>query len=88
MIEFVALRPKYSYLPDDGCVEKKARCTKNEGAIKRKPNSMTTKKCLENNKMILRWQQRFGSELHNTFMEKTNKISLSTIDYKTLKTFD
>ena len=46
------------------------------------------KKCLENNKTILRWQQRFRSELHNTFMEKTNKISLSTIDYKTLKTFD
>ena len=88
MIGFVALTPKYSYLPDDGCVEKKARCTKNEVAIKRKPNSMTTKKCLENNKMILRWQQRFRSELHNTFMEKTNKISPSTIDYKTLKTFD
>ena len=76
MIGFVALRPKYSYLPDDGCVEKKARCTKNEGAIKRKPNSMTTKKCLENNKMILRWQQRFRSELHNTFWKRPIRFPL------------
>ena len=44
-------------------------------------------KCLLNNKVMLKSQQRFKSEAHNVYTEEVNKIPLSSND-KRLQTFD
>ena len=86
--EFVVLRPKmYSYLTDDGSVDNKAKGTK-KCVIKRKIKFENYKDCLESNKVILRSQQRFRSELHNVFMEKINKTTLSSNDDERIQTLD
>ena len=46
------------------------------------------KDCLFNNKIILKSQQRFKSEQHNVYIEKINKIALSSNDDKEFQTFD
>ena len=84
--EFAAIRAKtYSYLMDDGNSDKKARGTK-KCVIKRRLKFNDYKDCLLNNKIILKSQQRFKSEAHNT--EEVNKIALSSNDDKRLQTFD
>ena len=42
------------------------------------------KKCSQNNKNILRSQQRFKRKTHNVFTEEVNRISLSRNDDKRL----
>ena len=49
---------------------------------------MDYKNCLQNNKTILKSQQRFKSEEPNVYTEEINKISLSSNDNKWLQTFD
>ena len=49
---------------------------------------MDYKNCLQNNKTILKSQQRFKSEEPNVYTEEINKISLSSNDDKWLQTFD
>ena len=44
--------------------------------------------CLENNKVILRSQQRFRSELDNAFIEKHKKIAVGANDNKRIQTTD
>ena len=39
----------------------------------------------QNNKLILKAQQRFKSEKHNAFNEEINTISLSSNDYKRMQ---
>ena len=94
MIEFVALRPKsYSYLMDDGNTDsgthaiKTAKGTK-KCAIKRILKFNDYKNCLMNNKVILKSQQRFKSELHDLHTEEVNKIALRSNDDKRLQTYD
>ena len=88
MTEFVALRPKtYSYLVDDGGSDKKAKGTK-KCVIKQRLKFNDYKDCLLNNETILKSQQRFKSEIHNVYIEKMNKIALSSNDDKRLQTFD
>ena len=59
--EFVTLRPKtYSYLTDDGKEDKKAKGT-NKCVIKKMIRFNDYKKCLLNDEVILKSQQRFIS---------------------------
>ena len=44
--------------------------------------SENNKDFIENNRLILKSQQRFKSEKHNVFSEEVNKIALSTDDDK------
>ena len=88
MTELVALRPKaYSYLTDDFKGDKKTNGTK-KCVIKRRLKFNDYKDCLLNNKVILKSQQRFKSETHDTYTEEINKIPLSSNDDKRLQTFD
>ena len=85
--EFVTLRPKVticylnSYLTDDGKEHKKAKGTK-KCEIKKMINFNDYKKCLLNDKVILKSQQRFISKKHDVYTENINKIALSDNDDK------
>ena len=80
--EFVTLRPKtYSYLTDDSKEDKKAKGTK-KCIIKKMIKFDHYKKCLLNDKVILKSQQRFISTKHDVYTEKVNKIALSNNDDK------
>ena len=69
MEEFVGLRPKcYSYLMDDGKVDKKAKGTK-KSVIKRCLMFDNHSECLKEKKKILRSQQRFKSDGHDAYSE-------------------
>ena len=71
--EFIALRPKtYSYLTDNDKIDKKAKMIKFDDY----------KKCLLNDKVILKSQQRFISNKHDVYTEDVNKIALSNDDDK------
>ena len=80
--EFVTLRPKtYSFLTDDGKEDKKAKGTK-EFIIKKMIKFNDYKKCLLDDEVILKSQQRFTSKKHNVYTENKNKIALSNNDDK------
>ena len=85
MTEFVAFRPKsYSYLMEGGNNDKKAKATK-KCVIKRRLAFNGYKKCLLNNKTILKSQQRLKNEAHNGYNEQINKIALSVMMIKYCK---
>ena len=79
---------------DDGSGNKKAKGTKKKKKKKRKKSIIKRilkfkgyKKCLQNDKIILKLQQRFKSKAHNLFIEEINKIALSITmltDYRLL----
>ena len=78
--EFVTLRPKtYPYLTDDGKEHKKAKGTKN-CVIKKMIKFNDYKKCLLNDEVILKSQQRFISKKHDVDTENISKIALSNND--------
>ena len=80
--EFIALRPKtYSYLTDNNKKDKKAKGTK-KCVIKKMIKFDDYKKCLLNDKGILKSQQRFISNKHDVYTEDVNKIALSNDDDK------
>ena len=80
--EFVSLRPiTYSFLTDDGREDKKAKGTK-KCIIKNKIKFNDYKKCLFNDELILKSQQRFISKIHDVYTENINKIALSNNDDK------
>ena len=80
--QFVILRPKtYSYLTDDSKEDKKAKGT-NKCVIKKMIKFDDCKKCLLNDKVILKSQQRFISNKHDVYTENVNKIALSNNDDK------
>ena len=80
--ELVTLRPKtYSYLTDDGKEDKKAKGTK-KCVIKKMIKFNDYKKCLLNDEVILKSQQRFISKKHDVYTENINKIALSNNDDK------
>ena len=80
--EFVTLRPKtYSFLTDDGKEDKKAKGTK-KSVIKKMIKFNHYKKCLLNDKVILKSQQRFISKKYDVYTENINKIALSNNDNK------
>ena len=80
--EFVTLRPKtYSYLTDDGKEDKKAKGTK-QCVIKKMIKFNDYKKCLLNDEVILKSQQRFISKKHDVYTENIIKIVLRNNDDK------
>ena len=86
--EFIALRPKtYSYLTDNDEIDKKAKGTK-KCIIKKMIKFDDYKKCLLNDKVILKSQQRFISNKHNVYTENVNKIVLSNNDDKRIVSSD
>ena len=85
MTEFATLRPKtYSYLKDDGNLNKKAKGTK-KCVIKRR---LKFSDSLLKNEIILKLQQKFKSEAHSVYTEEINTTALSSNDNKRLHTFD
>ena len=85
--EFVTLRPKsYSYLTDDGKEDKKAKGTKKRIIKMIKFND--SKKCLLNDEVIFKSQQRFISKKHDAYTENINKIALSNDDDKRIVSSD
>ena len=77
--EFITLRPKtYSFLTDDGKEDKKAKETMCNKMIK----FNDYKKCLLNDEVIFKSQQRFISKKHDVYTENINKIALSSNDDK------
>ena len=88
MTEPVVLRAKtYSYLRDDDSEVKKPKATKT-CVTERILRHSDYKNCLFNNEIILKPQQRFKSKAHNVYTKEVNKITLSSNDYKRLKTYD
>ena len=86
--EFIALRPKtYSYLTDNGKIDKKAKGTK-KCIIKKMIKFDDYKKCLLNDKVILKSQQRFISTKHDVYTENVNKTALSNDDDKRIVSSD
>ena len=82
IIKFVTLRPKtYSYLTDDDKEDKRAKGTK-KCVIKKMIKFHDYKKCLLNDEVILKSQQRFISKKHDVYTENINKIALSNNDDK------
>ena len=80
--EFIALRPKtYSYLTDNDKIDKKAKGTK-KCVIKKMIKFDDYKKCLLNDEVVLKSQQRFISNKHDVYTEDVNKIALSNDDDK------
>ena len=80
--EFVALRPKtYSYMTNEFIEMKKAKGTK-KCVIKKMLKFEDYKKCLLDDKVILKSQQRFKSESHEVYTEDVNKTALSNDDDK------
>ena len=86
--EFVTLRPKtYSYLTDDGKEDKKAKGTKT-CVTKKMIKFNDYKKCLLNDEVILKSQQRLISKKHDVYTENINKIALSNNDDKRIVSSD
>ena len=82
ILKFIALRPKtYSYLTDNDKIGKKAKGTK-KCVIKKMIKFDDYKKCLLNDEVILKSQQRFISSKHDVYTEDVNKIALSNDDDK------
>ena len=75
-------RPKtYSFVTDDGKEDKKAKGTK-KCIIKKMIKFNDYKKCLLDDEVILKSQQRFISKKHDVYTENINKIALSNNDAK------
>ena len=72
---------------DDGSSYKNIKRNK-KCIIKRILKFNDYKNCLLSNKIILKSQQRFKSQLHNVYNEEINKIALSSNNNKRLQTFD
>ena len=67
--EFIPLRPKtYSYLADNDKIDKKVKVAK-KCVIKKMIKFDDYKKCLLNDKVILKSQQRFISNKHDVYTE-------------------
>ena len=85
--EFVALRPKTFILTDDCKENKKAKGTK-KCLIKRMIKFDDYKKCLLNDEIVLKSQQRFRIKGHDVYKKNMNKIALSSNDDKRLTASD
>ena len=80
-------RKVYSYFGNNGCVNKKAKGTK-ECVVNWEIKFDGYKMFLENTKAILRWQQRFKCKLHDGFKEMVNTTSISASDDNRIQIFD
>ena len=86
--DFITLRPKtYSYLTNNDKIDKKAK-GKKKCAINKMIKFDNYKKCLLNDKILLRSQKRFISNKHDVYTENVNKIALSNDDDKRIVSSD
>ena len=86
--EFAVLRLKaYSYITNNFIEIKKAKGTK-KCVVNKMLRFEDYKKCLFDNKKVLKSQQRFKSENHEVYTENINKIALSCDDDKRIVTSD
>ena len=86
--KFVTLRHKtYSCSTDDGKDDKKAKGTK-KCVIKKMIEFNDYKKCLLNDEVIFKSQQRFISKKHDAYTENINKIALISNDDKRVVSSD
>ena len=86
--EFATLRTKtYSFLADDGKEDKKAKGTK-KCVIKKIIKFNDYDKCLLNEEVIFKSQERFISKKHDVYTENINKIALSSNDDKRIVSSD
>ena len=82
IMEFIALRPKtYSCLIDNYKIDKKAKGTR-KCIMKKMIKFDDYKKCLLNDEVILKSQERFISTKHDVYTKNVNKIALSNDDDK------
>ena len=80
--KIVTLRRKtYLFLTDDGKEDEKAKGTK-KCVIKKMIKFNDYKKCLLNDEVILKSQQRFISKKHDVYTENINNIALINNDDK------
>ena len=80
--EFVTLRPKtYSFFTDDVKEDKKTKRTK-KYIIKKMIKFNDYKKCLLNDEVIFKSQQRFISKKHDVYTENVNKIAHTDVEVK------
>ena len=87
-MDFIALRPKTSsYLTDNDKIDKKAKGTK-KCAINKMIKFDDYKKCLLNDKILLRLQQRFISNKQDVYTKNVNKIALNNDDDKRIVSSD
>ena len=88
IMKFIGLRPKcYSYLTDDGKIDKKAKGTK-KCVIKKEIIFNNYVESLKEKKKILKKLQRFKSDAHNFHTEEINTVVLSFEDDKRLISYD
>ena len=88
IMEFIALIPKTcSYLTDNDQIDKKSKGTK-KCVIKKMIKFDDYKKCLLNDKVILKSQERFINTKHDVYTENVNKIALSYDDDKRITSSD
>ena len=88
MKEFCTLGTKtYSYLMDDDREVTKSKGIK-KCVIRRGLMFENYTDCWRNDKIILKSQERFKSNLHKVYTEEVNKITLSSNDDKRLQTHD
>ena len=91
MIEFCAIRAKtYASATYDGKKikeKKRAKGTK-KSIIKNELMLQHYKNSLFNNEIMRKSQLRFKSDCHDVYIEKVNKIALSSNDDKRIQTFD
>ena len=88
MKKFIGLRPKcYSYLTDDGNVDKKAKGTK-KCVMEKEIMFNNYIECLKKKKKIFKKQQRFKSGAHNVHTEEINKVALSFEDDERLISYE
>ena len=86
--EFIALITKTcSYLTNNDKIDKKSKGTK-KCVIKKMIKFDDYKKCLLNDKVILKSQERFISTKHDVYTENVNKIALSNDDDKRITSSD
>ena len=71
----------------DGNSDEKAKRAK-KGVIKRELRCEYYTKCLLNNKIVLKVQQRFKSKAPNVYTEEIEKILRSSNDIKRLQPFE
>ena len=86
--EFVALRHRtYSYITDEFIEMKKSKGTK-KCVIKKMLKFEDYKKCLFDNELMLKSQQRFKSENDEVYTENIKRTALSSNDDKRIAAFD
>ena len=88
MKKFCVPRAKtYAYLVDENIEKKKVKGTK-KCIIKRRLTFKNYKESIFENKITLRLQLRFKSDLHIMYTEKINTVATGSNDDKRLQTFN